>query len=105
MCKYIASLLGFKSYSPEAGIINFYHLDSTLSAHQDRSEKNMNAPLISISFGSSSIFLIGDTSKYTRRPRALLIKSGDIVVMSGKARLAYHAIFEFHLIVIKYDIF
>jgi alkylated DNA repair protein alkB family protein 1 len=87
----IASIIGFENYKPEAGIINYYHLNSTLSAHQDHSEKNMQAPLISISFGSSAIFLIGDTSKDIK-PKAIWLKSGDIVIMSGKSRLSYHAV-------------
>lgn len=88
----IAASLGFTSFQPEAGIINYYHMNSTLSAHQDYSEKNMSAPLVSISFGSSALFLIGDVSKTTRGPRPILLKSGDIVVMSGPTRLAFHAV-------------
>ena len=67
-------------------------MNSTLSAHQDFSEKNMSAPLISISLGSSAIFLIGDVSKQTRAPRPILLRSGDIVIMSGESRLAFHAV-------------
>lgn len=89
---HIASVLGWTSYQPEAGIINYYHMNSTLSAHQDFSEKNMSAPLISISLGSSAIFLIGDVSKHTRAPRPILLRSGDIVIMSGESRLAFHAV-------------
>lgn len=92
LCSHIAQTLGFPSFRAEAGIINYYHMNSTLSAHQDFSEKNMTAPLVSVSLGSSALFLIGDTSKHTRRPRAILLKSGDVVVMSGPARLAYHAV-------------
>jgi alkylated DNA repair protein alkB family protein 1 len=62
-----------------------------LSSHTDHSEKNMFAPLISISLGSSAIFLIGDTTKDIK-PKAVWLKSGDIVIMSGKSRLSYHAV-------------
>ncbi len=51
----------------------------------------MEAPLISISFGQPAIFLIGDSTKDTR-PYAILIKSGDIVVMTKNSRNAYHGI-------------
>ncbi|CAF0775387.1 unnamed protein product [Brachionus calyciflorus] len=91
LSRVIAALIGYKNYKPEAGIINYYHLNSTLSAHQDHSEKNMNAPLISISLGSSAVFLIGTTTK-TEKPVSLLLRSGDVVIMSEKARLAYHAV-------------
>jgi alkylated DNA repair protein alkB family protein 1 len=51
----------------------------------------MKAPLISLSFGSSAIFLIGGQSKFIK-PKAICISSGDVVVMSGESRLAYHAV-------------
>ncbi|RNA12919.1 Alkylated DNA repair alkB -like protein, partial [Brachionus plicatilis] len=87
----IASLIGFPNFKLEAGIINYYHLNSTLSAHQDRSEKNMSAPLLSISLGSSAVFLIGKECK-SEVPAALLLRSGDVVIMSSKSRLSFHAV-------------
>lgn len=36
------------SYQAEAAIVNFYHLDSTLSGHKDVSEPNMDSPLLSV---------------------------------------------------------
>ncbi len=35
LCVLIANALSYNDYKPEAGIINYYHLNSTLSAHQD----------------------------------------------------------------------
>jgi alkylated DNA repair protein alkB family protein 1 len=37
-----------EDYVPEAGIVNYYQLKDTLMAHVDRSEINMDAPLVSI---------------------------------------------------------
>lgn len=87
----IASFIGHPDFKPEAGIINYYHLNSTLSAHQDYSEKNMNAPLLSISLGCSAIFLIGKETK-SEKPTAMLLRCGDVVIMSSKSRLAFHAV-------------
>jgi alkylated DNA repair dioxygenase AlkB len=36
-----------KDYLCEAGIINFYQAGDSLTAHQDRSEANSTAPLVS----------------------------------------------------------
>lgn len=36
------------SFKPEAAIINYYHLDSTLSGHTDHSELDLTAPLFSL---------------------------------------------------------
>ena len=43
------------------------------------------------SFGQSAVFLIGGESRAVR-PQALLLQSGDVVVMSGPSRLAYHGV-------------
>ncbi|XP_033101170.1 nucleic acid dioxygenase ALKBH1-like [Anneissia japonica] len=48
LAKYFASKLGFMNFEPEAGIVNFYHMDSTLGGHTDHSEYDMEAPLFSI---------------------------------------------------------
>lgn len=43
------------------------------------------------SFGQSAVFLIGGPTK-AFRPSAIYLHSGDIMVMSGPSRLAYHAV-------------
>jgi len=91
LSKTFASCLGFDRFMPEAAIVNYYSLDSTLGGHTDHSEINLEAPLFSISFGQSAIFLLGGTQK-SEKPSALFIRNGDVAIMSGKSRLCYHAI-------------
>ena len=43
------------------------------------------------SFGQSAIFLVGGRTKQVK-PKALLLHSGDIVIMSGESRLAFHGV-------------
>lgn len=76
-------------FKPEAGIINFYQLQSTLMGHVDQSEINMDAPLISLSLGHSCIYLIGGDTRDTK-PIPLKLNSGDMIVMTAIARRAYH---------------
>lgn len=87
----IAHALGFKKYKAEASVVNFYHESSSLCPHQDLSELDLSFPLISVSFGLDAIFLIGSDVK-TSKPTAIFIRSGDVVVMSGRSRTAYHAL-------------
>jgi alkylated DNA repair protein alkB family protein 1 len=51
-----AGLSRLGSWTPpfraEAAIVNFYPMDATLSGHTDHSEQNLDAPLLSISFGT-----------------------------------------------------
>jgi alkylated DNA repair protein alkB family protein 1 len=44
-----------------------------------------------LSFGQSAVFLLGGLS-VDEKPIAMLIHSGDIVIMSGVSRLCYHGI-------------
>ncbi|XP_071440715.1 nucleic acid dioxygenase ALKBH1 [Hetaerina americana] len=91
LSKQVASIVGFPQFSAEAAIVNYYHMDSTLSCHTDHSELNLDAPLLSYSFGQSAIFLLGGRSK-EEKPLAIRIDSGDIVIMSGESRHYYHGI-------------
>ncbi|XP_013191547.1 nucleic acid dioxygenase ALKBH1 isoform X2 [Amyelois transitella] len=91
LCDVVATYLGYTDFRAEAAIVNYYHMNSTLSAHTDHSEVNLDAPLFSFSFGQSAIFLIGGKDK-TTEPSAVLLQSGDILVMSKEARLCYHAV-------------
>ena len=43
------------------------------------------------SFGQSGIFLIGGKTKQVK-PVPILLQSGDVVIMSGESRLAYHGV-------------
>uniref|UniRef100_A0A8C6MUW5 Nucleic acid dioxygenase ALKBH1 n=1 Tax=Mus spicilegus TaxID=10103 RepID=A0A8C6MUW5_MUSSI len=87
----VATACGFQGFQAEAGILNYYRLDSTLGIHVDRSELDHSKPLLSFSFGQSAIFLLGGL-KRDEAPTAMFMHSGDIMVMSGFSRLLNHAV-------------
>ncbi|XP_038618744.1 nucleic acid dioxygenase ALKBH1 [Tachyglossus aculeatus] len=87
----VAAACGFRDFRAEAGILNYYRLDSTLGIHVDRSELDHSRPLLSFSFGQSAIFLLGGL-KRDEAPTAMFVHSGDIMVMSGFSRLLNHAV-------------
>ncbi|KAF5365685.1 hypothetical protein D9758_003203 [Tetrapyrgos nigripes] len=81
-----------ETYEPDAGIVNFYQTKDTLMAHVDRSEVCATSPLVSISLGNAAIFLIGGPTRDTE-PSPILLRSGDVVIMSGPAcRRSYHGV-------------
>ncbi|KAJ7273622.1 hypothetical protein B0H12DRAFT_1090244 [Mycena haematopus] len=81
-----------QDYEPDAGIVNFYQLKDTLMAHVDRSEVCATSPLVSISLGNAAVFLIGGLTRDTE-PVPILLRSGDVVIMSGPAcRRAFHGV-------------
>ncbi|ELR47118.1 PREDICTED: alkylated DNA repair protein alkB homolog 1 [Bison bison bison] len=87
----VAAACGFQGFRAEAGILNYYRLDSTLGIHVDRSELDHSRPLLSFSFGQSAIFLLGGL-KRDEAPTPMFMHSGDIMVMSGFSRLVNHAV-------------
>ncbi|CAL1673198.1 unnamed protein product [Lasius platythorax] len=87
----LAKTLGFSDFKAEAAIVNYYRMNSTLAGHTDHSEMNVIAPLFSISFGQTAIFLIGGP-KQEDPANAIFLRSGDVVVMSGSSRLRYHGV-------------
>ncbi|XP_053996113.1 nucleic acid dioxygenase ALKBH1 [Hylaeus anthracinus] len=91
LTSFLAKILGFMDFKAEAAIINYYRMNSTLAGHTDHSEVNIKAPLFSISFGQTAIFLIGGFTK-DDAAKAIFLRSGDIIVMSGESRLRYHGV-------------
>ncbi len=76
---------------PEACLINLYRDAAKMGLHQDRDEQDFNAPVVSISLGDAAVFRIGGTTR--RGPtRSLTLNSGDVCVLGGAARLAFHGI-------------
>ena len=62
-----------------------------MGLHRDEDEEDMQAPILSISLGDRCRFRIGG-SRRTDPTRSLPLSSGDVVVLGGDARLAYHGV-------------
>lgn len=93
LCKEVVAALPngpAQTYKPEAGIVNFYQLKHTLTAHQDEAEVSSLTPLVSLSVGHSCIFLVSPSKD--QPPLALRIRSGDAVVMMGLGRRSWHGV-------------
>ena len=86
-----AALAGFANYDPDACLINRYVAGAKLSLHQDRDEKDVWAPIVSVSLGLPAVFLWGGQRR-ADPVRRLLLESGDVVVWGGPARFVYHGV-------------
>lgn len=76
---------------PEACLVNVYAEGAKLGLHQDSDEIDREAPVVSVSLGDTGRFRLGGTTR--RAPtRSFPLKSGDVVVFGGPARLIYHGI-------------
>lgn len=78
-------------FPPEACLVNFYDADARMGLHQDKDEQNLDAPVLSISLGDDCRFRIGGTVR-GGSTASLTLNSGDVVVLGGPARLAYHGV-------------
>ena len=76
---------------PEACLVNFYADDARMALHQDRDEKDLETPVVSISLGDSCLFRVGGTAR-GGGTLSFKLASGDIVVLGGERRLAFHGI-------------
>lgn len=79
LCRAVAEALGFANFNAEASIVHYYHLNSKLSGHVDKSERDLSAPLLAFSLGQSAVFLIGGKT-LDEKPSALRLHSGDMYV-------------------------
>lgn len=76
---------------PECCLVNFYGQGARMGLHQDRDEADMDQPVLSVSLGDDGLFRVGGTDR-PAPTRSCWLHSGDVVVLQGRARLAYHGV-------------
>ena len=76
---------------PDSCLVNFYGEGARMGMHQDRDEADLIWPVVSISLGDDALFRIGGTDKPTPS-KSIWLRSGDVAVIGGDARIAYHGI-------------
>ncbi|MFT4150625.1 MAG: alpha-ketoglutarate-dependent dioxygenase AlkB [Paracoccaceae bacterium] len=76
---------------PDCCLVNFYGEAAKMGLHQDRDEGDFSFPVVSISLGDEALFRIGGTDR-AAGTESLWLKSGDVLVMGGAARLCWHGI-------------
>lgn len=82
---------GFPGYRPNACLINRYAPGLKLGSHQDKNERDFRWPVVTLSIGVSATFqLFGSTRGGT--PTNIILEDGDILVMGGASRMAYHGV-------------
>lgn len=86
-----AAEAGFKTFVPDACLINRYDPGTKLSLHQDKDEHDYEQPIVSVSLGLPAVFLFGGLKRADKTIRVKLTH-GDVVVWGGPARLRYHGV-------------
>ncbi|KQJ91676.1 alpha-ketoglutarate-dependent dioxygenase alkB [Brachypodium distachyon] len=80
-----------EEFNAEAAIVNYYGPSDMLGGHVDDMEADWTKPIVSISLGCKCIFLLGGKTR-DEAPRAMFLRSGDIVLMAGEARERFHGV-------------
>lgn len=76
---------------PEACLVNLYEGDARMGLHIDSDEEAWDAPVLSVSLGDTAQFRIGGPVR-SDPTRSVRLTSGDVVVLGGPARRAFHGI-------------
>lgn len=91
LAKEAAAQAGFPGFVPDACLINRYLPGARLSLHQDRDERDFEAPIVSVSLGMPAVFLFGGHRR-SDRPQRLWLEHGDVVAWGGVDRLRFHGV-------------
>jgi hypothetical protein len=91
-----AAKVGFFGFVADACLINRYEPGAKLSLHQGKDERNLEAPIVSMSLGISAILLFGGLRR-AETPRRVPLAHGDVVVWGGPGRLRYHGVLPINL--------
>ncbi|QGX91813.1 DNA oxidative demethylase AlkB [Tatumella sp. TA1] len=86
-----ATAAGYPHFIPDSCLINRYAPDSKMTLHQDKNERSLSHPIVSVSLGLPAVFLFGGLSRSDKTAKVLL-EHGDVVVWGGASRLCFHGI-------------
>ena len=77
--------------APESCLVNLYRGSARMGLHQDRDERDLSQPVLSVSLGDEALFRVGGTARGGPTASCWL-RSGDVAVLGGAGRLAFHGI-------------
>jgi alkylated DNA repair protein (DNA oxidative demethylase) len=86
-----AAKAGYADFAPDACLINRYEPGARMTLHQDRNERDMSQPIVSVSLGLPALFLFGGATRGDRAKR-IPLDHGDVVVWGGPSRLFFHGV-------------
>lgn len=76
---------------PDSCLVNLYRGGARMGLHQDRDEADFAFPVLSVSLGDTAVFRLGGLNRKDPT-RSFRLTSGDVMLLSGEARLAFHGI-------------
>jgi len=86
-----ATEAGYPDFVPDACLVNRYTPGARLTMHQDKNERDMTMPIVSVSLGLPATFQFGGFKRIDPIEKYSL-RHGDVAVWGGPSRLRYHGI-------------
>jgi alkylated DNA repair protein (DNA oxidative demethylase) len=76
---------------PDCCLVNVYDAASKMGLHRDFDEADFRFPVLSVSLGDTALFRLGGLRRGDPTGQ-IRLASGDVVVLGGEARRAYHGV-------------
>jgi alkylated DNA repair protein (DNA oxidative demethylase) len=76
---------------PDCCLVNLYDAASKMGLHRDADEADFSFPVLSLSLGDTALFRLGGLRRSDPTGQ-IRLASGDVVVLGGEARRAYHGV-------------
>lgn len=90
----------YRGRKMDTAVLNFYAPTAKLGLHQDKSEsewvRQEGSPIVSISLGDACLFRLGNTEERSGHHLDIELKSGDLFVFGGPARMAFHGVLKIY---------
>jgi len=86
-----AETAGFAGFAPDACLINHYAPGARMGLHQDKDERDLAQPIVSVSLGLPATFLWGGLRRGDH-PQRVPLMHGDVMVFGGSDRLRFHGV-------------
>ncbi|MDQ1258832.1 MAG: oxidative demethylase AlkB [Pseudomonadota bacterium] len=91
LARHAAQAAGYPGFEADACLINTYAPGAKMSLHQDKDERDLRAPIVSVSLGLPAVFQLGGLQR-TAPTQRLRLAHGDVLVWGGPSRLAFHGV-------------
>jgi alkylated DNA repair protein (DNA oxidative demethylase) len=75
----------------DACLVNVYDAAARMGLHRDADEADFRFPVLSVSLGDTAVFRFGGLTR-SDPTRQVRLASGDVCLLTGEARLAYHGV-------------
>jgi alkylated DNA repair protein (DNA oxidative demethylase) len=86
-----AVVVGFAGFDPDACLVNRYVPGAKMALHQDRDERDMSQPIVSVSLGLPITFMFGGPMRSDPTTK-ITLEHGDVVVWGASSRLFFHGV-------------